>query len=99
MMTLLLIAAAVAWIMWPAGKASTTPALPSPSDLFRVPPAQPAPTASAAPAATSAPDDRAAIDSLLAVRDRLAKNGQIDDESGQAVDRLWLDLLHGRDKR
>lgn len=93
MMTLLIVAAAVAWLMWPTGKASTPPVLPTPSDLFRVPPAPPA------PAAPTAPDARAAIDSLLAVRDRLSANGPLDEESGQAVDRLWLELLHGSAKR
>lgn len=93
MMTLLVVAAAVAWIMWPGGKTSTPPALPTPSDLFRVPPA------ATAPVAQPAPDARAAIDSLLAVRDRLSANGPLDEESGQAVDRLWLELLHGSAKR
>lgn len=93
MMTMLVVAAAVAWLMWPAGKASTPPVLPTPSDLFRVPPAAPAPVA------PPAPDARTAIDSLLAVRDRLAANGPLDEESGQAVDRLWLELLHGSAKR
>jgi len=93
MMTLLIVAAAVAWLMWPTAKSPSQPALPVPSDLFRVPPAQPASPAK------PAPDARAAIDSLLEVRDRLAASGPLDEESGQAVDRLWLELLHGSAKR
>lgn len=92
MMTLLIVAAAVAWLMWPAGKASTNPVLPAPADLFRVPQQTPA-------AVPPAPDARAAIDSLLAVRDRLSAAGPLDEESGAAVDRLWLELLHGSAKR
>ena len=89
MMTLLIVAAAVAWLMWPTGKATPSQAMPLPSDLFRVQP----------PAAPATPDARAAIDSLLAVRDRLSAGGPLDEESGAAVDRLWLELLHGSEKR
>jgi len=89
MITLLLVAAALAWLFWPRG-GSPAPAVPAASDLFRVP--TPAPAATAPP---SAPGPRAAIDSLLAVRDRLASAGPLDEESGKAVDRLWLELLHG----
>lgn len=93
MITLLVVAAAVAWLVWPSKTPANAHALPAASDLFRVPPQVPT------PAAVSAPDARAAIDSLLAVRDRLAANGPLDEESGQAVDRLWLELLHGSAKR
>lgn len=91
MITLLVVAAAVAWLVWPSKTPANAPVtLPAASDLFRVPPA---------PIAPPAPDARAAIDSLLAVRDRLSANGPLDEESGQAVDRLWLELLHGSAKR
>jgi hypothetical protein len=91
MITVLLVAAALAWLFWPRGAAA--PAVPAAADLFRVPP-QPA-----APAPPPAPDARAAIDSLLEVRDRLAAGGPLDEESGRAVDRLWLELLHGSAKK
>lgn len=89
MITLLLVAAALAWLLWPRGAA-----VPKPADLFAVVPA-------AAPAVLppSPPDCRAAIDSLLAVRDRLAAAGPMDAESAKAVDKLWLDLLHSGAKR
>jgi len=89
MITLLLVAAAVAFLFWPKG--GVTNALPkslSAEDLFRVPP-----TAAQKPPA--APDARDAIDSLLEVRDRLAATEALDEDSAKAVDVLWLDLLHG----
>lgn len=89
MITLLLVAAALAWLFWPRG--SSAPAIPAASDLFRVPPQVVAPP--------PAPDGRAAIDSLLAVRDRLAAAGPMDEESAKSIDRLWLDLLHTGAKR
>lgn len=93
MITMILIAAAVAWLLWPKGGAA--PAVPAAADLWKVPPmAAPAP-----PASPSVPDARAAIDSLLVVRDRLAAAGPIDEESGRAVDRLWLEVLHGSAKK
>lgn len=82
MITLLLVAAAIAVLFMPKGSQSSIPAA---SDLFVIPPARPA----------VAPDSRAAIDSLLAVRDRLSATGSLSDQSAKAVDQLWLDLLHG----
>lgn len=90
MITALLVVAAIAYLFWPAMKA---PAVPAASDLFRVPPPAPA------PAAAPAPDPRAAIDSLLEVRDRLAATDALDEDSAKAVDTLWLDLLHGSQKK
>ncbi len=91
MTALLLVAAAVGYLYWSSTKKpAAAPALPAASDLFRVsPPAMPA----------TGPDPRQAIDSLLAVRDRLAAGGPLDEQSSAAVDRLWLELLHGSAKR
>jgi hypothetical protein len=92
MITLLLVAGALAFLFWP--KAGATNALPksfSAEDLFLVPP----PAATKPPAA---PDARDAIDSLLEVRDRLAATEALDEDSAKAVDVLWLDLLHGSKK-
>ena len=91
MITLLLVAGALAYLFWPRGAA---PALPAASDLFRVPP-------QVVPATTpaAAPDARAAIDSLLDVRDTLDRSGPVDPESSKAIDRLWLDLLHSKGKK
>jgi len=89
MITFLLVAAALAFVFWPRGIVTNPrPRSPAAEDLFRVP-------AATAPAPDPAPDARAAIDSLLEVRDRLAAGGPLDEESGRAVDRLWLELLHG----
>ena len=92
MITGLLVLAAVAFLFWPKGGAKSLPALPSAEDLFRVP-------AMATPAAPAAPDAREAIDSLLEVRDQLAAVKKLDEEASKAVDTLWLDLLHGSEKK
>jgi hypothetical protein len=92
MITLLLVAVAIAFLFWP--KAGVTNPLPksfSAEDLFLVPPP-------AAPKQPAAPDARDAIDSLLEVRDRLAATEALDEDSAKAVDVLWLDLLHGSKK-
>jgi hypothetical protein len=91
MITLLLVAAALAFLFWPRGGGQSLPVLPSAEDLFRVPPP-------AAPKPPAAPDARDAIDSLLEVRDRLAATEALDEDSAKAVDILWLDLLHGSKK-
>ena len=93
MITLLLVAAALAWLLWPRGAS-----VPKPADLFAVVPAA-APVAAPAVLPPSPPDGRAAIDSLLAVRDRLAAAGPMDEGSAKAIDTLWLDLLHTGGKR
>ena len=95
MITLVLVAAALAVVFWPQGK---SPSLPAASELFRVPPLAPAgdsPSINGISVAQKTPAAREAIDSLLAVRDRLAANGSLSAESAKAVDQLWLDLLHG----
>jgi hypothetical protein len=92
MITLLLVAVAIAFLFWP--KAGITNPLTksfSAEDLFLVPPP-------AAPKPPEAPDARDAIDSLLEVRDRLAATEALDEDSAKAVDTLWLDLLHGSKK-
>lgn len=92
MITGVLVLAALAFLFWPKGGAKSLPAMPSAEDLFRVPPV--------APAATPvAPDAREAIDSLLEVRDQLAAVKKLDEEASKAVDTLWLDLLHGSEKK
>lgn len=91
MMTLLLAAAAAAYLYHLHKKKGGLPsAVPAASDLFSVAPPS--------PAAPAGPDQREAIDSLLEVRDRLAATESLTAESAAAVDRLWLDLLHGRDR-
>lgn len=92
MITGLLVLAAIAFLFWPKGGAKSLPALPSAEELFRVPPM-------ATPAAPVAPDAREAIDSLLEVRDQLAAVKKLDEEASKAVDVLWLDLLHGSEKK
>jgi hypothetical protein len=92
MITLLLVAVAIAFLFWPkAGATNPLHKSFSPEDLFLVPPP-------AAPKPPEAPDARDAIDSLLEVRDRLAATEALDEDSAKAVDTLWLDLLHGSKK-
>jgi hypothetical protein len=92
MITGLLVLTALAFLFWPKGGAKSLPAMPSAEDLFRVPAMSP-------PAAPVAPDAREAIDSLLEVRDQLAAVKKLDEEASKAVDTLWLDLLHGSEKK
>jgi len=89
MITLVLVAAALAYLFWPKGSATT--AVPATSDLFRVPP-----QVTPSPAPASAPDPRPAIDRLLQVRDRLAETGRLDEANAKAVDQLVLELVHGK---
>lgn len=92
MITFLLVAAAVAFLFWPKGAASPSLKIDNFEGLFRDPvaiPAKPAP----------APAARDAIDSLLEVRDRLAATDALDEDSTKAVDVLWLDLLHGSQRK
>lgn len=84
MITLLVVAAAVAVLLWPSKKGD--------SPLFRLPQA-----VSAAPAPPS--DPREAIDSLLQVRERLKATSSLDEESEKALDTIWLDLLHGSERK
>ena len=92
MITLLLVAAALAFVFWPKnGVTNPLPQIATAEDLFRVFPV-------VIPKAPPAPDARDAIDSLLEVRDRLAATEALDEDSAKAVDILWLDLLHGSKK-
>ena len=93
MITGLIVLAAIAFLFWPTGKGVTKamPKIPAAEDLFRVPPVP-----ASAPAS---PDPREAIDSLLEVRDRLAASEHLDEEASKAVDTLWLDLLHGSQRK
>jgi hypothetical protein len=94
MITVLLVAAAVAFLFWPRGSAA--PAVPPAADLFRIPPAAAAPPA---PPPTADADPRPAIDRLLQVRDRLRETGRLDDANAKAVDQLVLELVHGEEKK
>jgi hypothetical protein len=95
MITLALVAAAVAWLFWPRGSAA--PAVPAASELFKVAPLAPA---AAAPLTLGpTPDPRPAIDRLLQVRDRLRETGRLDDANAKAVDQLVLELVHGEEKK
>ena len=91
MITLLLVAAALAWLLWPRG--ASAPAIPAAADLFRVPPqiaAQPASRATT----PATPGEREAIDSMLVVRNRLAAGGSLNEGSAKAIDQLLLDIVH-----
>jgi hypothetical protein len=93
--TLLLVAAALAFVFWPRGEAvaKRLPSVPGAADLFHVSPLPPV-------VVKSVPSPRAAIDALLAVRDTLdTPERPLDPESGKAIDKLWLDLLHSKDKK
>ena len=90
MITLLLVAVALAFLFWPKGVTNHLPNFSPAEDLFRVQPV----TDKTPPA----PAARDAIDSLLEVRDRLAATDALDEDSAKAVDVLWLDLLHGSQK-
>lgn len=106
MITLLLVAAALAWLFWPRG----TP-LPSPqivNGAWFPPATQPPPPPPPAPFsppefpslnerdAERDADPRPAIDRLLVVRAKLAADGRLNDANGKAVDQLMLELVHGR---
>jgi hypothetical protein len=95
MITVLLVAAAVAFLFWPrGGVANPRNISTSAEDLFRVPPqVTPAPPA---PPPTADTDPRPAIDQILRVRDRLAGTGRLDEANAAAVDRLVLELVHGK---
>lgn len=99
MITFLILACAVAYLFWPAGKEPVDVGKSLVDQLSAmtagkgdVQPAQAMPEAAAPPA-------RKAIDSLLEVRDRLAATDALDDDSAKAVDTLWLDLLHGSSQK
>jgi hypothetical protein len=91
MITLLLVAAALAFVFWPRG-GSPAPAVPAAAELFKVAPLAAPP----APPPTADADPRPAIDQILRVRDRLAGTGRLDEANAAAVDRLVLELVHGK---
>jgi len=94
MITVLLVAAAVAWLFWPRGAAAPNTTVPAAADLFRVPPqVTPAPPA---PPPTADADPRPAIDQILKVRETLKGTGRLDEANTAAVDRLVLELVHGK---
>jgi len=97
MIPLLFVAGAVAVLFfWPKPKAAGVTVAPPAADLFRVMPqvaVTPAPPAAPPPADT---DPRPALDQILRVRDRLAGTGRLDEANAAAVDRLVLELVHGK---
>ena len=108
MITLLLVVAALAWLLWPKGQPLPSPpqivngtwfppATEPPPPAPPVPPAPPAPPPPPAPPA--GPSEREAIDSLLVLRNRLAADGTLPEGSAKAIDTLALDLLHQGAKR
>lgn len=96
MITALILAAAIAYLFWPAGKEPADVGKSLADQLAAITAAKP--DASPPPAATKPPAAREAIDALLEVRDRLAATEALDEDSARAVDTLWLDLLHGSTK-
>jgi len=84
---LLIIAAAVALLMWPETKASAPKSVPLPSvDVPAIP--QPPKT----------PSYRSAIESLASVRSRLVATGNLDEKATAAINELTLCLVAGSDK-
>jgi len=98
MTPILFVAAALAFWFWPRGNHSAevgkmvAPA----ADLFKVPPQVAVPPAPPAPPPTADADPRPAIDQILKVRETLKGTGRLDDENTKAVDRLVLELVHGK---
>lgn len=88
MIFLLIIAAAVALLLWPESKTST-PASPKPLPSIDVP---------AIPQPPKAPSYRSAIESLAAVRSRLIATETLDDKAKAAINDLTLCLVAGSDK-
>jgi hypothetical protein len=84
---LLVIAAAVALLMWPESKA--VPAKPAPLPSIDVP---------AIPQPPKAPSYRSAIESLASVRSRLIATGNLDEKATAAINELTLCLVAGSDK-
>jgi hypothetical protein len=99
MITFLILAAAVAYLFWPAGKEPSDVGKSLVDQLAAITAAKPdAAPATPSHAAHQPPAAREAIDALLEVRDRLAATEALDEDSAKAVDTLWLDLLHGSTK-
>lgn len=90
MIFLLIIAAAVALLLWPESKASMpATAKPVPLPSIDVP---------AIPQPPKAPSYRSAIESLAAVRSRLIATDTLDDKAKAAINELTLCLVAGSDK-
>ena len=90
MIFLLIIAAAVALLLWPESKASVpATAKPVPLPSIDVP---------AIPQPPRAPSYRSAIESLAAVRSRLIATDTLDDKAKAAINELTLCLVAGSDK-
>lgn len=90
MIFLLIIAAAVALLLWPESKASVpATAKPVPLPSIDVP---------AIPQPPKAPSYRSAIESLAAVRSRLIATDTLDDKAKAAINELTLCLVAGSDK-
>ena len=87
MIFLLIIAAAVALLMWPETKAAAPKPAPLPS--IDVP---------AIPQPPKAPSYRNAIESLASVRTRLISTGNLDEKATAAINELTLCLVAGSDK-
>ena len=94
MITFLILAAAICYLFWPAGKEPADVGKSLVDQLAAITAAKPD-AAMPVPAAHQPPAAREAIDALLEVRDRLAATEALDEDSKKAVDTLWLDLLHG----
>ena len=87
MIFLLIIAAAVALLLWPEPRAAVPATAPLPS--IDVP---------AIPQPPRAPSYRSAIESLAAVRSRLIATETLDDKAKTAINDLTLCLVAGSDK-
>lgn len=85
MIFLLIIAAAVALLLWPEAPAVAAPSLPS----------VPVP---AIPQPLKTPSYRSAIESLASVRSRLIATETLDDKAKEAINELTLCLVAGSDK-
>lgn len=90
MIFLIIIAAAVAFLMWPEPKTSAT-ASPKPAPL-------PSIDVPAIPQPPKAPSYRSAIESLASVRSRLIATGNLDEKATAAINELTLCLVAGSDK-
>ena len=91
MIFLLVIAAAVALLMWPESKATTATATAKPAPL-------PSIDVPAIPQPPKAPSYRSAIESLASVRSRLIATGNLDEKATAAINELTLCLVAGSDK-
>lgn len=90
MIFLIILAAAVALLVWPEPKASVPPA-PKTSPL-------PSIVVPAIPQPPKAPSYRSAIESLASVRTRLISTENLDEKATAAINELTLCLVAGSDK-